>query len=291
MPVSDKQEPYAQGAAQTGVPLMGGETAYVDMEAQRPAAQTAGPVLKAKTTANPFSYADFWAKKVQHGFIMRVFGILSIQLLITFGMCLAFSLSDNGIRFVIENYWLMPTTYVMSFVLLIVLICTPSLLLRSPTNVTLCLIWTVLFSYAIAATCAFYTAGSVAIAIGATLGLTAILTAFACQTRIDFTPILGCLIAILWASIFMSFFYFAFYPYSWYAYYGYPVGFDVFWCWMGIVLFSLFIVVDVQIVVHKFSNPGIIAAGLDFAVIAAMNIYLDVINLFLYILMLVGKAK
>ena len=56
---------------------------------------------------------------------------------------------------------------------------------------------------------------------------------------------------------------------------------------MGAVIFSLYIVYDTQLMMggsHKYSLSP------EEYVFAALNIYLDVINLFMYILMIVGAV-
>ena len=58
-------------------------------------------------------------------------------------------------------------------------------------------------------------------------------------------------------------------------------------CAGGVVMFSVYLVFDLQMVMggHK------VALGPDEYVFAALNLYLDVINLFLYILQLLNQAN
>ena len=62
------------------------------------------------------------------------------------------------------------------------------------------------------------------------------------------------------------------------------IGFGV----AGALIFSLYIIYDTQLMMggkHKYSLDP------EEYVFAALNIYLDVINLFLYILMIVGGSR
>ena len=57
---------------------------------------------------------------------------------------------------------------------------------------------------------------------------------------------------------------------------------------VGALIFSLYIVYDTQLMMggkHKYSLSP------EEYIFAALNIYLDIINLFMYILMIVGAAR
>ena len=51
----------------------------------------------------------------------------------------------------------------------------------------------------------------------------------------------------------------------------------------GAGLFSVFIIVDTQMIMRKLSS--------DEYVLGAINLYLDILNLFLYILRILGERK
>ena len=75
-------------------------------------------------------------------------------------------------------------------------------------------------------------------------------------------------------------FFFAFMPSSKYTMIGYGTA--------GALVFSLYIIYDTQLMMggkHKY------ALDPEEYIFAALNIYLDVVNLFLYILMLVGASS
>ena len=127
---------------------------------------------------------------------------------------------------------------------------------------------------------AMYTAESVLLATVLTAGIFIGLTMYAMTTKSDFTGMGGYLMAALLGLILMSFVC-LFFPYS-------SMGHKIL-AGIGAILFSFYIVYDTQLMVggkhhkHQFS--------VDDYVFAALNIYLDIINLFLYLLELFGQRQ
>ena len=132
--------------------------------------------------------------------------------------------------------------------------------------------------------CLFYEAEVVWLALLMTVGVTAGLTVFACQTKWDITGTGGFLFAALWALMLFGFI-LLFIPsvngarmsttYKVYA-------------GLGVLIFSVFIVYDTQLIMggkHKKHSFGV-----DDYCFAALNLYLDIINLFLYLLALLGSG-
>jgi FtsH-binding integral membrane protein len=58
-------------------------------------------------------------------------------------------------------------------------------------------------------------------------------------------------------------------------------------CMTDVIIYSLYLVYDTQLMIGKFDNEY----SVDDYVFAAINIYLDIINLFIYILRLVAIIK
>merc|ERR1719508_366985 len=101
-------------------------------------------------------------------------------------------------------------------------------------------------------------------AVGVCAAITLALTVFAFQTKIDFTAMGGVLIAI-------------FLPQS--------RTLKLVYASIGAIIFSLYIIYDTQLMVggsHKYSLSP------EEYVFAALNLYLDIINLFMYILQIIG---
>ena len=127
--------------------------------------------------------------------------------------------------------------------------------------------------------CAFTKADAVWIAIAITVGVTLALTVFAFQTSIDFTACGGVIVALMVALTIAGIF-IAILPKTKYTMIGYGVA--------GAVVFSLHIIFDTQMMIggkHQY------ALDPEEYVFAALNIYLDVIQLFLYILMIIRGSS
>jgi FtsH-binding integral membrane protein len=129
--------------------------------------------------------------------------------------------------------------------------------------------------------CLFQDAASVGLAAAMTAAVTFGLTLFACFTKIDFTGAGAYLVAALWALIICGVIGAVFG-----GSYGIPWSQNLY-AGLGCILFSLFIVYDTQLIVggkHKKYQ-----FSLDDYVFAALNIYLDIINLFIYILQILNS--
>merc|ERR1712083_881530 len=105
------------------------------------------------------------------------------------------------------------------------------------------------------------------------------LTIFAFQTKVDFTAMGGVLIAVL--LVFVLFGLIAlFLPQS--------RTLKLVYASIGAIIFSLYIIYDTQLMVggsHKYSLSP------EEYVFAALNLYLDIINLFMYILQIIGNSR
>lgn len=250
------------------------------------------------------------------GFIRKVYGILSVQLFLTFGLIFLFVFVDpikRQLCGVQEGdcaagkdaivYGLHPkcnlserggcaapteglisalyTSMGLSFVFLIAIVCCGNLARKVPHNYVLLFSFTLCEAVMLAVTCLFYDALAVGLAAAMTCLVTAGLTAFACWTKIDFTGMGAYLYAALLTLVvtgFVGSFFSAFYTVSWT---------QNLYAGCGCLVFSFYIVYDTQLIVggthakHQFS--------VDDYVFAALNIYLDIINLFLYILQLLSS--
>merc|ERR1711862_932885 len=105
------------------------------------------------------------------------------------------------------------------------------------------------------------------------------LTIFAFQTKIDFTAMGGVLIAVLVCFVLFGLIA-AFFPAS--------RTVNLVYAGIGTIIFSLYIVYDTQLMVggsHKYSLSP------EEYVFASLNLYLDIVNLFMYILSIIGNSR
>lgn len=143
-----------------------------------------------------------------------------------------------------------------------------------PTNLLFLSAFTLLEAYTISVIVSFYSAALVLNAVFLTAGIFIFLTAFACQTKYDFTSWMPYLFGALWGLVifgFMSFFL----PYS-------STG-DLIYGLLVALVFSGYILVDTQLVLRKHHVEEEIAA--------AISLYLDIINLFLAILRILNSQN
>ena len=157
---------------------------------------------------------EIGAREDRLGFIRKVYGILSTQLLLTFGAIAA-------TKAVPELNETMQSPMVAGFAmgLLIIsvciecaILCCKSVARKTPTNYILLFIFTLCQAFVFASICSHYPSSDVLTAAGMTAAVTVALTFYACTTKTDFTMcgglffILGmALICLCVVSFFMTF--------------------------------------------------------------------------------------
>jgi len=154
-----------------------------------------------------------------------------------------------------------------------------------PANYVFLLVFSVLYGVICGCVAAFYTLPSVLLASGVTAGIFCLLTAYAFTTKTDFTGMGPYLMAALFGLIMFGFLAMIF---SWIWPGMYSMLNTIYAC-VGAILFSFYIVYDTQLIVggtHKKHQFDI-----DDYAFAALNLYMDIINLFLMLLSLLGNRK
>jgi len=235
-------------------------------------AQAAEPLLERKVVSEE-------PPEIRAGFITKVYGILCAQLLLTAAIAAPFVLSAGVKAFVhVHGFPLVILAVVLNIGFLFAMTC-PCGCERNmrtfPTNYLLLAGFTATEGFLVGVCCAQYTVASVAISVAATGLLVGALTAYAFFTKTDFTgfgPYL--LAASLVLMIFGLFLAFVSSPFMHKVY-----------CCLGILVFSFYLIFDTQLIVGK----GKCSLGVDDYVFAALQLYIDIIQLFLYILQLFGS--
>lgn len=202
-------------------------------------------------------------------FLRRVYLTLSLQLLVTITIgCLIFFIHPLR-TFVQQTMWLNVVLLVCSFLFLFLLMWKQY---DHPINLILFSIWIILFALTIGISVSFFDARYILEAIALTCSLTLFLTLFTFQSKIDFSFLGFGLIASLWILFVFGLLHFFF-----------PLGstFHTIYCIAGAIIFCLFIVFDTYMIIHKYS--------IDDWIPASISLYLDIINLFLYVLELLSK--
>ena len=78
---------------------------------------------------NPFS-----DKAIRNGFIRKVYGILAVQLGLTFAMCGWFMFHDQTRQYIQRNVWMMFVALIVYLVVYCILICCQSVTRSTPAN-------------------------------------------------------------------------------------------------------------------------------------------------------------
>uniref|UniRef100_A0A3Q2R2U3 Si:ch211-284o19.8 n=1 Tax=Fundulus heteroclitus TaxID=8078 RepID=A0A3Q2R2U3_FUNHE len=200
------------------------------------------------------------------GFLLQVFSILTLQLVFTFSVVCVFTFSSVVKQAVQTNLWAYLSSFIVFAVVAIVLSFCKSFSRRHPWNIVGLVIVTLSLSYMVGSIASFHNTTAVVITMAVTLVISVAIIAFSAQTRYDFTICYGVLL-ILALDVFMFGFLCTFY-YS-------HIGEIVYGC-LGALLFSLFLMVDCQLMIYRL-NP-------EEYVSAALTLYLDTVLIFLYLL-------
>lgn len=223
-------------------------------------------------SVNPFS-----DKNIRMGFIRKVYAILSVQLLITAAIIAAFIFVPDLNKFAKTNGIAMTMAGIGSLVILLVLTCCGDLMRNYPTNFVLLFLFTILNGISLAGACVFYKRDEVMMAVGITAVIFVLLTMFAMQTAIDFT---GCsaisfvlIILLLIFGIVVALF-----P---------SRTLQMVYSCCGAAIFCFYIVMDTQLIVGGAKRQCSLSPE-DY-IAGALMLYLDAINLFLFILQILNQ--
>eukprot|EP00933_Yihiella_yeosuensis_P005970 TRINITY_DN110590_c0_g1_i1.p1 TRINITY_DN110590_c0_g1~~TRINITY_DN110590_c0_g1_i1.p1 ORF type:complete len:295 (+),score=23.56 TRINITY_DN110590_c0_g1_i1:96-887(+) len=222
---------------------------------------------------------------IRRGFIRKVYGILSVQILVTLAIAAPMNLYLDR-NWMVNNMALYNVAKLMPLVVLLgTLCCCKEKMREFPWNYLILAAITVSLAFTTGFFSIMYTTSSFLLALGVTAFVFLGLSAYATFTKTDFTGMGPYLCAVLLSFVGVQ------------AVLGLMQMFGaVMPSWVhtaiacgGVVLFSCYIVYDTQMIVggaHKQASFTV-----DDYAMAALTLYLDIINLFLYILQLVGNRN
>lgn len=250
----------------------------------------------------------FEDKSIRLGFMRKVYSILSIQLALTVAIIVYFMFflplhyqshacmgyespaypdfenpnmnsECNKRAFVHENIWLMWASLGVSLFVMFPMVCVRTLRVSFPINFILLAIFTISEAVCLGMVSMLYETEAVMIATGITTAIVFVLTIFAFQTKWDFTMLRGILVCVLFVFLIFGFI-MIFVPQNKYM--------QMVYGGLGALIFSVYLVYDTQMMMggeHKFSISP------EEYIFAALALYLDIINIFLYVLKFVGAAR
>uniref|UniRef100_A0A1I8GI27 Protein lifeguard 1 n=1 Tax=Macrostomum lignano TaxID=282301 RepID=A0A1I8GI27_9PLAT len=212
---------------------------------------------------------------MRRGFITRVYAVLMLQLLVTGIVVSVFTFSESVKKWVHTNLLFYYISFGLFIVVYLVIMCCKSVRRRFPCNMICLSIFTLAFSYMTGCIASFYNTQGVLIAMGICSIICIAISIFAVQTKIDFTMCSGLILVIS-----LVFILFALACSISYAVVGASRLLDCVYGGVGALVFSIFLVYDTQQVVggRKYElSPEEYVSG-------AMQLYLDVVYIFIYLL-------
>ncbi|XP_077599148.1 glutamate receptor, ionotropic, N-methyl D-aspartate-associated protein 1a (glutamate binding) isoform X2 [Stigmatopora nigra] len=224
-----------------------------------------------------FTNSGFEDKSIRQAFIRKVFLVLTVQLMVTFSFVAVFTFVDEAKVFVRRNPWTYYISYVIFLVSLIVLSCCGDFRRKHPWNLVALSILTLSLSYMVGMIASFYDTDTVIMAVGITAVVCFTVVLFSLQSKYDFTSCQGvlfvCLIVLLLFGILCMFI-------------RHKI-LHIVYASLGALLFTCFLAVDTQLLL---GNKKLSLSPEEY-VFAALNLYTDIINIFLYILAIVGRSR
>lgn len=218
---------------------------------------------------------DFGRNQMRLGFIRKVYGILSIQMIMTVAIA-SLGMIESVKDFYLDHLWIFYVCIVGTIAVIIPLSCCPGVARKVPGNYILLMTFTFFESVTISYLVSIYPPETVMIAAGLTVAIVVGLTTYACTTKTDFTWCGAILVCAIILMFFLGIF-------SWI--FG---GFlRTLYCVLGVFVFSLYLIFDTQLIMGKFG----VEYSIDDYIFAALNVYLDIINIFIYLLAILGGGR
>ena len=209
-------------------------------------------------------------QQIRLNFIRKVYGILSIQLLITTIFTLISCVSTSMQQFYLAHSGLFFIMVIIEITISVILTCCTSYGRQVPHNYILLLVFTLAESYIVGFICAFTNGRVVLMAAFMTFCMCVAITIYAITTKTDFTLKGGLLFICGCGFMLLCFF-------------GLFTNNPFFHCLLsaiGVCLFGFYLVYDTQLII---GNKSEIIEEEDY-IYGAFMLYLDIINIFLQLL-------
>ncbi|TNN03186.1 protein lifeguard 3-like isoform X1 [Takifugu rubripes] len=244
------------------------------------------PALSAGAPASNIGEMDDFLRtqwestSIRHGFIRKVYLILTAQLAVTISVVAVFTFVDPVRLFVIRYpgiYW---ASFVVYFIVYCILICCKEPRRRFPWNLVLLGVFTLALSYMCGTISSYYDTKAVFLAMGITALVCVAVTVFCFQTKVDFTSCGGflCIAAVVLmvigvvTAIVLSF--------------QYVPWLHMLYAAIGAVVYTLFLVYNTQLLIGNRE----LAISPEEYVYGALSLYIDIVHIFLFILQVSGAA-
>ncbi|KAK9979154.1 hypothetical protein ABG768_012598 [Culter alburnus] len=215
--------------------------------------------------------------KIRKAFIRKVFSVITIQLLVTFTVVCVFTFSKTVKAAVQRSIWVYISSYIIFMVVALCLTFSSKFSRTHPWNLIGLSVVTLSLSYMVGTVASYHNTDAVVIALGSTLVISFTIIIFSAQTRLDFTICNGILLILSVNFLMFGFFTIFFYSNVLQVFYGF----------LGALLYAMFLAVDCQLVMgrKKYSLDP------EEYIFGALIIYLDIIMIFLYILLILSGGS
>uniref|UniRef100_A0A667ZUW8 Transmembrane BAX inhibitor motif containing 1 n=1 Tax=Myripristis murdjan TaxID=586833 RepID=A0A667ZUW8_9TELE len=239
-----------------------------------------GGVPPSNPDMDDFLSSQWEHTSVRHAFIRKVYLILAAQLSVTISIVAVFTFVEPVRVFVIRNpaiYW---TSFAVYFVVYCVLVCCKEPRRRFPWNLLLLSIFTLAMSFLTGTIASYYDTKAVFIAIGITAVVCVAVTIFCFQTKVDFTSCGGllCILAVLLMIIGMVT--------TIVLCFQYVPWLHMLYAALGAIVYTLFLAYNTQLLIGNRE----LAISPEEYVYGALSLYIDIVQMFLFILQICGAA-
>ncbi|MBN3315821.1 LFG3 protein, partial [Atractosteus spatula] len=244
------------------------------------------PPMMPSSALNPgdpegFTSADWDDKTVRHAFIRKVYLILAAQLLVTVAFVAVFTFCMPVRLFVVKNSALYWVSYAVFMVTYLVLACCKGPRRRFPWNIILLVVFTLALSYMTGTISSYYDTKAVFLALGITAIVCIIVTVFCFQTKVDFTScgglfcVLGIVVFVtgIITTIVLSF--------------KYIPWLHMLYAAIGAIAYTLFLAYHTQLLIGNRKH----SISPEEYVFGALSLYIDIVQIFLFLLQLIGSSR
>ncbi|XP_030766228.1 protein lifeguard 1-like isoform X2 [Sitophilus oryzae] len=230
--------------------------------------------------------SDFTDQNNRRGFIRKVYSILMVQLLITFGFVTVFCFHVPTVMFLYSTFILfnMPGLFIIALVVMLVIMislaCWGEFIRKAPANYVMLFIFTMAGGVLVGVLARMYAPYAVWMAVGITAVVCLALTLFTLQTKCDFTTKKGILLVaviILLVSASVASLLHSLITRKTYNTLLSVLTVNLVYASLGALVFSVYLIYDTQLMMggkHKYSISP------EEYVFAALNLYLDIIYIF-----------
>lgn len=214
---------------------------------------------------------------IRKGFIHKVYSLLFVQLFLTFGFVVLANETKALKIFIMSHSILCLLIDFIPLIIAIFFLIKPEATKKVPLNYILLFIFSMSFGYTISYFTLKYSKYSVYFTMMLTLIIVLVLSVYAFVTKNDFTMLGGILFSCLIMLIIASFLIYIFRLRI-------LVGILNI---LGLILFTVYLIYDTQLIVGNKQRR----LSEDDYILGVMILYLDIINIFIYLLQICGRKS